>query len=232
VSALGLEEGLRTALINSYEIPRVFYTQMKPRSAVTQARTLGLMIWYGCNRNKMGHSRRLLMDVDALVEKWCKVLVGLAVAHDKDEADQYEAAIEDMLTPILAAPIKQVRQFYPKLLAALKADPKVPFLVWRAYEVWVDQVISKAKDEDIKELKTALAAEITEMVEGDIKDQIPEAMIRALQWRSAEQLEQVKEVVTREKKAGRGVRLKGKESCLFMYAGVDETGQPEVCIQI
>ena len=55
-------------------------------------------------------------------------LTGLATAHDKDAADRYEAAIEECLTPILAAPIKQVREFYPKLLKALKENPLVRIL--------------------------------------------------------------------------------------------------------
>ncbi len=228
------DAGVRTLLIESYEIPRAFFKSIDRISPVKRLEHLGLAIWYGCSRGCMGRTRRTLMDVDKLVENWRKVVVGLVVAHDKDEADRYEEAVEDLLTPILAAPIKQVREFYPKLLKALKDDPQVPFLVWRAYEVWVEQVLSKAPDEDIKQLKTDLAQDIMKMVEQDVKDQIPEALVRALQWRSAEKLEEVKQVVTREKAAGRGVKLKGRESCLFLWAGaVDEsTGEPEVCVQI
>ena len=171
------------------------------------------------------------MDVDALVAEWKVVVVGLAIAHDKDEADRYEAAIEKCLMPILSAPIKQVREFYPKLLKALKDDPKVPFLVWRGYEIWVDQILSKAPDEGIKQLKTELAREITEMVEQDVKDQIPDALIRALQWRSAETLEQVKKTVEEEKAAGRKPRLRGRESCLFLEVGGTED-EPKACVQI
>ena len=69
------------------------------------------------------------------------------------------------------------------------------------------------------------------MVEQDAKDQLPDAMIRALQWRSPEKLEQVKEVVAKEKAAGRKTRLKGRESCLFLEAGGTEE-QPEVCVQV
>jgi len=225
------EYGIRTEIMNSYALPRYFYEKMPKLSAAGRASTLGLMIWYGCRQGRMGRSRRALMDVDVLVEKWKKVIVGLAVAHDKDEADRYEAAIEELLTPILAAPIRQVREFYPKLMKALKEDKRVPFLVWRAYEVWVEQVIAKAPDEDIKELKTDLAREISNMVEQDVKDQIPEALIRALQWRSASTLEEVKQVVAKEKEAGRKTRLVGRESCLFLTAGGTDAN-PEVCVQI
>jgi hypothetical protein len=223
--------GVRTELICSYEIPRMMYKVMPHRSAAKKLETLGMLIWYGNLRCSMSRKRRTPMDVDALVKRWHEVVVGLAIAHDKDAADRYEAAIEECLTPILAAPIKQVREFYPKLLEALKQDQRVPFLVWRSYEVWVNQVIAKAPDEDIKQLKTDLAREITEMVEREVKDQLPQAMIRALQWRSPSQLEEVKKVVAREQAAGRGVRLKGRESCLFLEAGGEE-GEPEVCVQI
>ena len=171
------------------------------------------------------------MNVDALVEEWATVVTGMAVAHDKDESDRYEAAIEKCLVPILSAPIKQVREFYPKLLAKLKSNPQVPFLVWRSYEIWVDQVLSKAPDEGIKALKTELAREIAEMVEQDVKDQIPEALIRALQWRNAETLVEVKDAVVKEKASGRPVRLRGRESCLFLEVGGTEQ-EPKVCVQI
>jgi len=222
--------GIRTEVINSYEVPRSFYKGLK-HSAAKKMHELGVMIWYSMQCRRMGWSKRKPMNVDALVEEWAKVVTGMAVAHDKDESDRYEAAIEKCLVPILAAPIKQVREFYPKLLIALKSNPQVPFLVWRSYEIWVDQVLSKAPDEGIKALKTELAREIAEMVEQDVKDQIPEALIRALQWRNAETLAEVKEVVTREKEKGNKVRLHGKESCLFLYAG-GTPEEPEVCIQI
>lgn len=170
------------------------------------------------------------MDVDALVAKWKTVVVALATAHTKAEADRAEAAIEDLLVPILAAPIKQVREFARKLSNELVQDERVPFLVHRAYAVWVDMMIH-APDEDIKELKTDLAREIVDMVEEDAKRDLPAAMVRALQWRSPSQLEQVKEVLEKEKAAGRGARLAGRESCLFLLAGGTEEN-PEVCVQI
>lgn len=171
------------------------------------------------------------MNVDGLVEKWADVLTGLATAHDKDEADKYEAAIEDCLTPILAAPIKQLREFYPKLLKALKANPKVPFLVWRGYEVWVEKIVSKAPDEDFVLLKTDLAKEITALVEQDVKDQIPDALFRALMWRGADTLQEVKTAVIETKAQGHKPRLRGRESCLFLEVGGTEK-QPAVCVQI
>jgi hypothetical protein len=225
-----IDVGIRSALIASYDVPRGFY-KVVGTGAASKLDKLGCLIYYAHELGYVGRSRRTPMDVDGLVERWHKVVVGLATAHDKDEADRYEAAIEECLVPILAAPIKQVREFYPKLLKAIKADPTVPFLVWRSYEIWVDMVLSKCKDEDIKQLKTDLAKEITELVEQDVKDQIPEQLIRALQWRSGETLEEVKEAVIREKAKGNKVKLRGKESCLFMCVG-GTPENPDVCVQI
>ena len=85
-----------------------------------------MLLWYGLKCGRMTRRKRTEMNVDGLVEKWADVLTGLAVAHDKETADRYEAAIEECLTPLLAAPIKQIREFYPKLLTALKSNPQVP----------------------------------------------------------------------------------------------------------
>ena len=91
--------------------------------------------------------------------------------------------------------------------------------------------MDKATDEDIVTLKKDLAADIVKMVEEDAKAQLPDAMVRALMWRSPDTLEKVKEVVTEEKAAGRSVRIKGRESCLFLEAGGTEA-HPKVCVQI
>lgn len=225
------ELGIRTELIASYEWPRFFYKTVRGLSAAQRLGSLGALIWYSTDRGRTGRTRRTPMDVDKLVEAWHKTVVGLAVAHDKDEADRYEAAIEQCLMPILSAPIKQIREFYPKLLKSLKEDPSVPFLVWRSYEIWVDQVLSKAPDEGVKQLKTDLAKEITALVEQDVKDQIPDALIRALQWRSAETLAEVKDAVVEAKAKGQKPRLKGRESCLFLEVGGTEE-EPKACVQI
>jgi|SRR5208282_2926887 len=223
--------GIRSELISSYEIPRAFYCNVRKLSAARQVSNLGCLVWYGMKVGCMGRTRRTKMDVDALVSKWAVVVTMLATAHDKDAADRYEAAIEECLTPILSAPIKQVREFYPKLLKALKENPSVPFLVWRSYEIWVDQVLSKAPDEAVKALKTELAKEISDLVEQDVKDQIPEALIRALQWRSPETLQEVKDALVKDKKMGTRARLRGRESCLFLEVGGTED-EPQVCVQI
>jgi hypothetical protein len=223
--------GIRTAIISSYDMPKFFYRDDKHGAACKLA-LLGSIIWYGVEiRKGRCNKRRVVMNVDEVVANWERVVVGLAIAHDKDSADKYEAEIDKCLAPILSAPIKQIREFYPKLLEKLKNNPSVPFLVWRSYEVWVDQIFSKATDEDVLNLKTELAQEISDLVEQDVKDQIPEQLFRALQWRSAEKLQEVKEEAIKVKQAGGKARLKGRESCLFLeLGGTYET--PAVTIQI
>lgn len=142
-----------------------------------------------------------------------------------------EAAVDKCLTPVLSAPVKQLRELAKKLRDTLKSDPRVPYLVWRGMEEWIDKILLLAPDGEIIELKTQLASEIVAMVEDDAKRDLPAAMVRALQWRSAEKLQEVKVVIEEEKAAGRPVRLKGRESCLFLEAGGTEDS-PKVCVQV
>ncbi len=222
--------GFRSMQIDSYEIPRHFYSLQKGGAAY-RMRELGAVMYYGIEVcGYMSRKRRIAVDVDKLVELWRVAVVGLAIAHDKDEADKYEASIDSCLTPLLSAPIKQVRDFSSKLLTVLKADPQVPFLVWRPYEIWLNMMKS-APDEGVKELKTHLAKQIADIVEEDLKPQLGEALVRALQWRSPEKLAEVRDVVEKEKEAGRAPRLRGRESCLFMECG-GTIEEPRVCIQI
>lgn len=208
----------------------IYNTPDRKRSASAQLRDLGALIWYGHQR-KCGGRKRTAMDVESLVDKWHYAVVELALAHDKDEADRVEASIEECLMPILSAPIKQVREFAGKLMERLKSDPKVPFLVWRGFERYVETVIAAAPDGEIKRLKTEAATAIADLVEDDLKPQLHTALVRALQWRSPEKLEEVKQVVAEEKAKGNKPRLRGRESCLFLEAGGTED-QPQVCVQI
>lgn len=170
------------------------------------------------------------MDVEKMVQVWKAAIVGLAMAHDKDEADRQEANIEECLTPMLTAPVGQLRDFAGRLRDALKSDAAVPYLVWRAYEVWFE-MMKLAPDEDVKTLKRDMAQSIVDLVEEDAKKQLPEAMVRALMWRSPEKLAEVETAVREEKAAGRSVRLRGRESCLFLEVGGTED-EPRVCVQV
>lgn len=237
--------GVRTAMLSAYGIPAVWYefgvpretpdwlpieARIKDYSAKYHLNELGCLIWNADRVDRMSRKKRTTMDVPKMIEMWREVVVGLALAHDKDEADRFEAQVNQLLTPILAAPIKQVREFAYQLADVLESDRQVPLLVHKAFRMWVDQM-KGMPDEGIKVLKTDLAQEIVNMVEDDAKRDLPAAMVRALQWRSPEQLGKVKEVVQREKEAGRPVHLRGRESCLFLEAGgTEET--PEVCVQV
>lgn len=218
----------RELMLIIYEVPRIFY---KGFGAANKMAGYGALLSYWNGHAHTGRRKRIPMDIDAMVTRWKPVIVGLATAHDKDEADRYESQLDDCLSPILTAPIRDVREFAGRLLTAMKDDPAVPFLVWRAYEIWVAEFVVKAPDGDLITLKTDIASEIAGLVEDDIKPQLSTALIHALQWRSPERLREVKAVVEKEKAAGRGVRLKGKESCLFMTAGGTEDN-PEICIQL
>jgi hypothetical protein len=156
----------------------------------------------------------------ALVQAWIPIIRGLSTAHDKATVDQCEFDMERHLMPMLSAPVKQLRQFYADLVEALKADPTIPFFVWAMFQSWGDVILKEASDEDVRELKKELAAEIADMVEEDVRPDVGKAIAGALQWRSPETLVKVRDAV----KAGSKARLVGKESCLFMQVEVD--GQP------
>ena len=228
-----VEQGVRTLALGAYDIGAYFYGRYKCYmrswpSPVHWVEELGVLCWYSVKHPS--RRRRVKMKVAEMVAKWKETVVRLAVAHDKEEADRVEASIEELLTPLLSAPCKDIRQFAALLAAELMNDPKVPYLVWKAFLVWKDQM-DAAPDQEVKELKEGLAREIVEMVEKDAKEQLPDAMVRALMWRSPERLEEVKAVVAEEQAAGRGVRLRGRESCLFLEAGGTEDA-PKVCVQV
>ena len=231
--------GIRTLLMCSYDMGARFYElgdthpeKRKSHSAVRWASEIGCFLQYGCK--EPSRKKRIIMseeELNNLVGHWHNLVVGLAMAHDKEEADLYEAAVDDCLTPVLRTPVKQLRELAAKLRDSLKADKRVPYLVWRGFESWVDEIVLKAPDQEVKELKTELAGEIVQLVEEDAKHDLPAAMIRALQWRSPEQLVKVKEVVEREKAEGRSARLQGRESCLFLECG-GTVDKPEVTVQV
>jgi hypothetical protein len=163
------------------------------------------------------------VDVESMVEKWREFVVGIALAHDKEEIDKWEAAIDPLLTPMLACPVKELREFYRLLTKTLKADARVPMFLWRMFELWGGEVIETAEDKGIKRLQAKLAREIATLVEADpeTRPQFTDAMIGALKWRDTGQLEKVKESL----EAGAKPKLVGKQSCLFL---VVKDGRKEV----
>jgi hypothetical protein len=155
------------------------------------------------------------MDVPKMVEAWVPIIRGLGAAHNKEELDRCEFEMERHMTPLLAAPVKQLREFYAGLVEALKADPQVPFFVWSMFDAYHQVIVKKASDAEVLELKKDLAQEIADLVEADVRPDIRKAIAAALQWRAPEQLEQIRDAV----KGGAKPKLTGRESCLFLEAG-------------
>lgn len=156
--------------------------------------------------------RRTPVDVDAMVEKWLPIIRGLATAHDKATVDRCEFDSEEHLMPLTAAPVKQLREFYAKLVARLEADPTIPFFVWRSFKTWGDVVLEKLPDKGVKKLRGDLAKKVADLVEAEIVPDLNAALVGALQWRDAESLEKIATAV----QGGAKPRMVGRESCLFL----------------
>jgi len=205
--------GIRTAVMASLEAGK-FAVSMKRNSPVARAKFLGTLLRYALD----GHAstkRRISMNVPALADAWIEAIVGMVLAHDKDSYDAADAKADELLGPLLAAPIRQIREFYSLLLEKMKADKRVPMLIWMGYEAWGECQIKNAPDEGVKKLKNALAAEIADLVEAPIREQIPGAIARALRWRDPETLQAVKETL----QSGKKPKLVGRESCLYLEIG-------------
>lgn len=207
--------GVRTAMMCALDICRSSLELMGQKwTPLARIKTLGFICRYAMQHG-MSRRKRTTMKVDELVEAWITAIVGMCHAHDKDTFDAHDAKADELLGPLLAAPVKQVREFYHALAAKMKADTRVPMLVWMGFEAWGETMIKDAPDEKVKRLKNKLAQEIADLVEEPIRDQIPEAIKRALRWRDPETLEKVKEVL----ESGVKPKLRGRESCLFLEAG-------------
>lgn len=89
--------------------------------------------------------------------------------------------------------------------------------MWSWFEAWGEVILKRAPDGEVKALKTALASEIAELVEEDVKPDLRKAIAGALQWRSPESLGKIKAAV----ESGGKARMVGKESCLFLEVDVD-----------
>jgi hypothetical protein len=210
--------GVRTAVMASLEAGKWALDAKigKRVGIVRKMREFGVMLLYGMKYG-MTHRNKVkpMTNIDNLVDRWIEAIVGMCLAHDKDAYDAKDAEADTLLGPLLTAPVKQVRAFYLKLRDKMRADKRVPWLVVMGYEVWGKGLVEDAPDEGVKRLKNKLAGEIAELVELEIRDQIPEAIKRALRWRDPETLQAVKETLERGVKP----KLRGRESCLFLEAG-------------
>lgn len=158
---------------------------------------------------------RVPMNVKKLVERWHEVILILTTAHDKDALDAAEYTVDELLSPLLTVPVKQLREFYHALTQALEADKRIPFFAWAMFGAWGELHVKDAPDEGVIELKERLAREIAQAVEKDVQPQLVEALTNALKWRGPEALEQIKEEVGKGKRG----RLQGSQSCLFLRVG-------------
>lgn len=204
--------GVRTAVMASLESGK-FMLERK-RSPLKRIRDLGSLLRYAMDGHYSTKPRRP-MQIDDMVQKWIEAVVGMSLAHDKDTYDAHDAKADELLGPLLAAPVAQVREFYAKLLSTMQADKRVPMLVWMGFEAWGEVMVKDAPDEGVKRLKNKLASEIADLAEEPIRDQIPSAIKRALRWRDPETLQAVKEKL----EGGAKPKLRGRESCLFLEAG-------------
>lgn len=186
----------------------------KAGPALQALRGTASLLWYAQENPTRGR-RRTPMNVAKMVRLWLPVLKALSTAHDKNALDEAECRVEELIQPVLAAPVKQIRRFYKEIVCELKKDPEVPFFVWSMFEAWGKVIIDRAPDGELLELKDDLASEIAHLVEKDVQPDITKAIAGALRWRSKETLEKVRDVV----EAGEKPRLTGKQSCLFLEVG-------------
>jgi hypothetical protein len=205
--------GVRSAVLAALDAGQ-FHYRTKRKGPLQRMADLGWILRWG-RLHGMGHKRRTPVQVDSLVDAWIEAIVGMSQAHDKDAYDAHDAKADELLGPLLAAPVAQVREFYGKLQERMRADKRVPMLVWMGFEAWGEVMVKDAPDEGVKRLKNKLAAEIAELVEEPIREQIPKAIQRALRWRDPETLKAVKETL----ESGVKPKLRGRESCLFLEAG-------------
>ena len=154
------------------------------------------------------------MNVPDEVEKWHQALAGLFLSHTKQEMDQWDYKMDDLMSVVLAAPVAQLREFAKGLLEALEADQRVPFFLWGPLRGLGDKILG-APDEEVIHLKVELAERIARLAEKDIQPQLSSAVVDALKWRDPGLLEKV-EVALKE---GQPARLRGRESCLFLEIG-------------
>ena len=214
VEVPGFLNGLRDAVMFIYSILGMGRSIAKPWQ---RYRDMCMCVWY---TSTVTHTRkrRTPMDIPAMVQGWHQAILAMSTGHDKTTVDHAEFAIEELMLPLLAAPVKQLREFWNALERTLQADPRVPFVVWKTMTLYGEGVVRQAKDQAIITLKTQLAQEIAELVEKDIQPDILEALVGALKWRDPATLEAMKTEIAQ----GAKPRLRGRESCLFLCVGPHE----------
>ena len=179
----------------------------------------GLKIW--------SRKRKIPMNVPKMIEDWRSVIVILCTAHDKGEIDKAEYQMDELLSPLLIAPVAELRAFYDGLSSALESDPKVPFFIWSIFSAWGEVVVKPSLGKTkIKRLRRKLANDIAQMVDDDIKPDITKAVAGALMWRDPETLKEIKADLD----AGAKPKLRGRESCLFLVTMREDGTEHQVML--
>lgn len=163
--------------------------------------------------HKKPKKRRKHVDVPALVHLYHDALLTMSTAHTHEEHTRVERMTDDLMTPLLKAPVDQLREFAATLAAELKADERVPFMVWSTFErVCAPLIAARPQGKDMK-LRDELAKETAELVEPTIpRADLVESIAGALKWRAPAQIKAVRDAV----KSGGQVRVEGRQSCLFL----------------
>ncbi len=159
------------------------------------------------------------MDVEAEIQKWHQALIGLFLSHSREEMDDWDYRVDDLMSVILSAPVAQLREFAKGLLEAMEADPRVPYFLWGPLNGLGEKILG-APDEEVIQLKVQMAESIAKLAEKDIQPQLHDAVVNALKWRDGALLQKV-EIALKE---GKPARLKGRESCLFLEVGDEAEG--------
>lgn len=176
-------------------------------------REMALLIRYGGTSRRMTSRGVTPVDIDHMVSIWVETVIGLSTHHTHAEYTAADHTTDDLLGPLLTAPIRQVREFAAKLGRALEDDERVPFMVWSGFQRVVLPVLQGRPDGEVIELKKHLATEVAELAEKGLdRGELVAAMAGALQWRSSEALTKVKGALEQGEKP----RIKGRESCLFL----------------
>lgn len=207
----GIDWGIRTWILRLACYPAIALMTY-PMSRMS-TRSLTTLWRYGSDK-PIRWRKRTAMNVDAEIQKWHQALVGLFLAHTKEEMDQWDYRLDDLMSVILAAPVAQLRELARGLREAMRADPRVPYFLWAPLDGLGDRIIG-ASDEKVIRLKVEMAERIARLAEVDVQPHLHDAIVNALKWRDEEVLAKV-EIALKE---GKRARLTGRESCLFLEVG-------------
>ena len=191
-----------------------------------KVRDMEVLTYYACEVTS--GRRKIPVDVPKLIAEWKAVIVTLCTAHDKDAIDKAEFQMDELLKPMLTAPVAQIREFYAGLLTALSDDQAVPFFIWSIFKGWGELVLEKVDEKSPpKRLKKKLAEEVAKMaITKQTRKDMVDALVGALMWRSPEALKEIKE----DLEAGVKPRVKGRESCIFLTT--QRKGKPERMVML